>query len=240
MERWTETFRLRIYEVGPSGQATAVTMMNLFQDAASHHAESFDMGYAQLFPRDLGWVLTKFRLTVDRYPRYGETVTLQTWPRAPRRIFAYRDVAFFVEDELIAVGTSVWCLLDLSARRAISLNRVFKSFPSRDEQLYPDEIPSIPNLDVAWWRWSTVARNSELDLNGHVNNTVYLGWALECLSGERCPVGMPKDLLFSFRKEVARGDSVTSLAGLLGQNITVHRLENGQGDEVARISMRWE
>lgn len=240
MDPWLEDFRLRIYEVGPDGLATATTMMNVFQEAASHHAESLGMGYPQLSPRSIGWALTKFRLTMDRYPRYGETVTIRTWPRAGKRIFAYRDVEFSVDGERVGIGSSVWCLLDLQARKALSLIKALDGFPCRDERLFPDEIPSVHSCDGAWeWCWSTTPRFSELDLNGHVNNSVYLGWAVEPLPRDYPFLRMPKEIFFAFKKEVSSDMEVFSRASRMGDDLTVHSLEDRDGGELAKVSIKW-
>ncbi len=239
MESWREDFRLRIYEVAPDGGATAATMMNVFQEAASHHAEALGMGFPHLKPRKLGWVLNRFRLKMRRYPVYGETISIRTWPRMGKRIFAYRDVVFSVGEDSVGFGSSVWCLIDTEERKALSLCGALDSFPCRDERVFDEEIPSVPAVQAPKWEWRTDARYSELDLNGHVNNSVYLGWALEPLPPEYVARRVPEELLFFFRKEVSLGDPVVSLAEDGGGGATVHSLEAVDGGELARVSIRW-
>jgi acyl-ACP thioesterase len=239
IEKWQEAFPLRLYEVSSDGRATVTTLMNLFQEVASHHAEHLDCGFSYLYPRNLGWVLSKFYLRMERFPRYGEVLTLRTWPRERKRIFAFREVEFLLGSETVGRGTSAWCVIDLGERKALSVEKVLVPYPLREEAFFSEEPASLPRLESPSWEWSTTPRITEIDMNGHVNNAVYLGWAVEALPRE-IPFGhLPGEVGFLFRKEVSFGESVRSLARRLEENQTLHRLENSQGEEVARVRIRW-
>ncbi len=239
MRKWQEEFPLRLYEVSPDGRATVTTLMNLFQEAASHHAEALNCGFSSLYPRNLGWVLSKFHLRMERFPRYGEILTLRTWPRERKRIFAFRDVEFLRGSETIGKGTSVWCVIDLRERKALSVEKAMEPYPLWEEALFAEDPAPPPRLENPSWEWSTTPRITEIDMNGHVNNAVYLGWAVEALPRE-IPFGnLPGEVGFLFRKEVAFEEPVRSLARSLEENQTLHRLENARGEEVARVRIRW-
>ena len=239
VEKWQEAFPLRLYEVSPDGRATVTTLMNLFQEVASHHAEHLNCGFSDLYPRNLGWVLSKFYLRMERFPRYGEVLTLRTWPRERKRIFAFREVEFLLGSETIGRGTSAWCVIDLEERKALPVEKVLAPYPLWEEALFPEEPASLPRLENPSREWSTTPRITEIDMNGHVNNAVYLGWAVEALPRE-IPFGhLPGEVRFLFRKEVSFGGSVRSLARSVEENQTLHRLENARGEEVARVLICW-
>jgi len=225
--------------VSADGRVTATTLMNLFQEAASHHAENLNCGFSHLYPRNLGWVLSKFHLHMRRFPRYGEVLTLRTWPRERKRIFAYREVEFSSGSEVLGGGTSAWCVIDLEERKALPVDKALEPYPLREECLFPQGFASLSRLENPSWEWSTTPRITEIDMNGHVNNAVYLGWAVEALPREIPFRHLPGEVDFLFRKEVAFGEEIRSFARELENNKTLHRLENAAGEEVARIGIRW-
>jgi len=239
MTCWRENFRLRNYEIGPDGRGKTTTMMNLFQEAASHHADELGIGFSQLMPKGIGWALTKFQLHMDRYPEYGETVSLRTWPRGRKKIFAYRDVEYSIDNEVIGKGTSIWCLIDLKERKALSLKEEIPNFPDWDERLFDEEIANIPSLKEVDRSWDTKARLTELDLNGHVNNSVYLGWAVEPVPYEFIGANLPKDITFLFKKEATLGTTICSKMSFADSARTIHSLTDGDDKELARMSINW-
>src|SRR6266702_8253653 len=92
---WTENFKIHSYEVGLSRRATLETVCRYFQEAAWNHAEALGVGYSQLQRQNKIWVLSRLLVKVEHYPRWAETVTIRTWPRAAKSIFAMRDFEVF-------------------------------------------------------------------------------------------------------------------------------------------------
>ncbi|MDO9507897.1 MAG: thioesterase [Thermovirgaceae bacterium] len=90
---WEKDFPLRVYEVGCEGRVSLPNLMNLFQDAASEHAAHLGAGFPQLAPRGLSWFATRYHVQIRRYPVYGETIRVKTWPKAKKRLFTqgFRD-----------------------------------------------------------------------------------------------------------------------------------------------------
>src|SRR6185436_8688184 len=78
---WIEKFRVHSYEVDLSKKGTLESLCQHFQKAAWNHAEYLGVGYERLQRENRVWVLARLVLNVERHPRWGETVTVQTWPR---------------------------------------------------------------------------------------------------------------------------------------------------------------
>ncbi|MEA3508794.1 MAG: thioesterase [Synergistota bacterium] len=89
-----------------------------FQDSAAGHAAHLGVGFPQLSVQNMTWFVTKYYVKVKRYPVFGETIRVKTWPKAKKRLFAIRDFEMSVGEEPIAAGSSVWCLVDLETRKA--------------------------------------------------------------------------------------------------------------------------
>ena len=61
------------------------SIMDLFQDAASCHAEQLGCGFDDLISKDMMWVLVRVKFTVVAMPQMFSQVCVRTWPLEPTR-----------------------------------------------------------------------------------------------------------------------------------------------------------
>ncbi len=243
-EVWEKDFPLRYYEVGRDGKVSLLHLMNFFQDAADEHARHLEVGVPQMVSRGLGWFVTRFHFRLDRYPVYGETVRIRTWPKAKKRVFAVRDFEMFSGDERIAAGTTLWCLVDLDSRKPLNVATTLPGLPERPRDALsatagkirlPEEMPFSRDL---------IARESEIDMHGHVNNAVSVGWALETLPGGSLLQRTVSEMVVSFQKEIRSDQNVRSLASFREEGSSAesfHVLRDEAGDrEFLRMRLVWE
>jgi medium-chain acyl-[acyl-carrier-protein] hydrolase len=178
---WQETYLVRSYEADVQGNATMPLLCRLMQESASNHAEHLGLGITWLNENNLAWVLRRQRITMDAYPRWGETVRILTWPTGKDRLLWHRDFSLLNEKgDVIGRATTAWLVIDRASRR-----------PQRADTLPPLDPPS--DVERAFPRWAErVAALSEhapsyfvgvryrdLDVNAHVNSAQYIEWTLE-------------------------------------------------------------
>lgn len=161
-------------------KASVYSMGNYLQEAARSHAEQLGWGVNLLRNKQQFWVLARLHLQIEKRPAPGQTVWVHTWPKGTDRHFALRDFLVYLNDEIIARATSSWALLQLPNRRPASLeNMDLRMFEHKDIhaiERVPEKI-DLANLVGEPWHHHVVF--SELDQNGHVNNTRYINWMLD-------------------------------------------------------------
>ena len=161
-------------------RASLYSLSNYLQEAARSHAEKLGWGVELLRSQQQFWVLTRLIIEVEAYPKPGQTITVTTWPKGTDRLFALRDFEVALGNKIIARATSSWALLDLKSRRPNGLDAMntimFERVAIHAIEAIPDKLPA-PAVD-ARASYHTVTY-SELDLNGHVNNTRYINWLLD-------------------------------------------------------------
>nr|MCR5414942.1 hypothetical protein [Kiritimatiellia bacterium] len=183
--RGKSVFKVRTYECGADGFSTLPTICNYLQEAASVNAE--DLGFSksdfESAGENISWVLTKLVVKMDRYPRWEDVVTVETFPRGGRKIVAWRD--FEVKDSsgaTLGVASSEWMLIDLATRKVVAVPE--SVFAAAD----PNDAPVLGETPFTRFRvpeggesakHSFRAQKSHIDLNGHVNNVHYIEWMLE-------------------------------------------------------------
>ncbi len=146
------------------------------QEVAGMHCTQLSVDYDTLAKRRLFWAVTRHKVQVTRLPRIGETIHVETWPMPTTRVAYPRSmVAYDAEGKECFRSISLWVLMDLDTRNMILPG---KSGISVVGTLRGGELASPTGLitkPLGSRRDRTVCF-TDLDRNGHMNNTKYLDW----------------------------------------------------------------
>lgn len=129
-------------------------------------------------------MLAQFGLAASRWPEPEEPLEVITWPsRRTAGARAWREFEIIsATGERLVEAATVWLIVDLERRRPVRLPRFLLelNFPARETRIGLTAIPEPPSSPTEV-RCRTVSAE-DLDINEHVNNTAYIGWA-ETLAG---------------------------------------------------------
>ena len=118
--RYSFNSRIRYSEVGADYNLTMLSLLDYFQDASIFNSEAVGRDFRVLDRENRAWFLSSWQIVVDRYPSFGETVTISTWPYDFRNVFGDRN--FLMTDEngnRLAWANSIWVYTDTSNGRAV-------------------------------------------------------------------------------------------------------------------------
>lgn len=235
-------YAVQSYETDQLGFARPVALLNYLQSAAGEHAALLGVAVSDLRKSGHTWVLSRLHLAMECYPRGGETVRVRTWPATRDRLFTVRDFELFDKEAvLIGRATTSWAVLNLKTRRPVKLADVLPLYPINTERALQDAFSTLPVLEMAQYELHLPVLRGDLDINRHVNNTVYAGWALETIPGEVDGSSSLASIEMDFRAEALYGDTIVSSSARENEDgCFIHRIENGRdGREVARLRTRW-
>jgi len=238
---WNEPFRVRSYEIGPDALLTLPHLCDWLQEAAGAHATALGVATDRLLEVGRAWVLTRLQVRVERYPRWREDVSVETWPSAADGLFAQRD--FVLTDaggEGLARATSQWLVIDVARRRPVRLPREVLDLPraGRSHALAPSR-EGLPEPEASSKSCRFSVRRADLDLNEHVNNVRYVEWALEAVPEGAREAYQCTGLEVQFRAEALYGDTVES-ACAWGAGTALHRVSHaGDGRTLASARTQW-
>jgi medium-chain acyl-[acyl-carrier-protein] hydrolase len=218
-----------------------LALFDAMSETAGRHAEKLGVGVRDLHAKGLTWVLARFHVQFKTIPPADETVHIGTWPTGRHRLFAVRD--FCLKDEAgaeILRATSAWALMNMESRRPARLDPHLPVFSRHPERMVPDDFAPLPQVqeNAGPARFHAVA--ADIDINDHVNNTVYLDWALRAIPGaarRQTPLAMEA----AFLGEARLGDEVLchgESADEDNKTIVLQSLKDaGSGRELTRL--RW-
>lgn len=154
---------------------TPRSILSIFQDVASIHAEDIGVGYKSMLDKNLYWILTRIKYDIIKMPKINEIVTIETWPHKKGRIDFDRDMKILNQNgEVLIVATSKWCVIDTVKRMLQRTDNVIYSGECIDEVNYNESFTkiSLPNDDLKY-KYDYDVKFSDLDHNKHMNNTKY-------------------------------------------------------------------
>jgi acyl-ACP thioesterase len=240
-----KAFTVRYYEADPVRAVRPGTLLDYLQDAAAEHAAILGVGVEQLHGRGLTWVLARLRLEAARYPGPGEAVLVRTWPATREALTSCRE--FEVADgagAVVARATTSWVVIDLARRRPVRLAGLLPEYPLSGRRAVDDPFDALPATAAdAAEAERFVVRRSDLDVNRHVNNAVYVRWAVDAAPPELVETARLATLEVAFRAEAVAGDAVLARCSPepgAGEGRLLHRLVREEdGRELTRLRTRW-
>lgn len=187
-------------------------LCRVLQDAAWQHAIQLGFGPEDLAERGLLWVLSRLLVRVERYPRWSQTVSVETWPSGVERLFAMRDFRLTCEGEPVATVRSAWLGIDAATRRPMPPARFIDVNAYRGaETVFPDLPEKLPALGPESGL-SPVGTHrvvySDFDRQRHVNNVQYLQWMLDTFDLDFQQRSVASELTINFLAEAAFGETV--------------------------------
>lgn len=193
-------------------------MASVFQEAAWEHAHKLGVDFTD-DGATVYWVLHRIGIRFFRRPRWGETITITTWPSRIVRLYAMREFVVHSESgELLADASSAWLVLDGERGRPVRPEQRLSREWAVDEvplSIPTGKLPVIVNsrerllaTDSEQPEWHAV-RRSDTDRNGHVNNARYLQWFGDA---EPAFVGDAPCGVFEFTAETRAGQRFTVIS----------------------------
>ena len=178
---YTQTFEVTDIAVDRYGRLKTSMILFLAQEVAGQHCNQLQVDYDTLLQKRMFWAVTRHKVQITRIPKRGETLRLETWPMPTTRVAYPRSmVAYDADGNECFRSISLWVLMDVDKRNMILPG---KSGISVEGTLRGMELATPNGLvakDLCNCRSRTVCF-TDLDRNGHMNNTKYLDWVDDLL-----------------------------------------------------------
>lgn len=238
-----QTFPIRYHELDHRGFLRHLSLLNYMQDSAGLHAAQLGVSVADLKQLGLTWVLSRLHVRLESLPRADETVLVRTWPSLREGLFTCREFQLSTsQGRIFAWATSSWAVLSLATRRPVRVDDHLPRFPLYAHRALDDDFSSLPPFPQhATHTMAFPVLRNDLDTNHHVNNTVYVGWALESLP-EEIVSGQLVELEISFRAEALHGERVIARSATepIPGEWCLHQIIHAEDKrELARLRTRW-
>ena len=200
------------------GRIKPSVMLHFIMRTISAQCTQLGVSWDDIRPLGLIWVVGRSRLQVIRAPRLDEKVIIETWPMpATRSAFPRAAVAKNDKGEVLYRCTTLWALVNMTTRKLVLPEGSGVNVPgyvSGDELPVPNSFAAAPLGQIDQRRVCF----SELDLNGHMNNTKYLDWVNDLLPSSYHKDHIFRDVTICYLSEALEGQTLT---------LSLNHLEDG-------------
>jgi len=216
-----------------------VTLFNHMQELAATSIENYNIkfGWEELLKKGFAWFLIRYRVEFDSFPTDVSQIRVATESRGCRRMSAFRDFEVFDNSTGMRIlrASSSWFVVDINNKSVVNIQKEFPDFmlyQDREDDLQLQKLKSVDRVDS---EKTFHVRYDDLDINNHVNNTVYINWALEALDYEFRTTHNLKALDIYFKHDIAYGEDVISQVKY-DDNFTEHVIKNAStGEELCLL-----
>ena len=220
-------------------------LFRIMEEASIAHTEELGCTREKTLDRGLLWIITRQEADIDEMPCYDEEITVRSWQGDMMHVFFPRFYEIEKDGRVIIRGRALWMLLDEESREMIMPEDYDIFIPGRqgsEDMMLPPVV--MPKSAESIYEKELVTRFSQVDINGHMNNTRYfdiLDDALFEIASAGADGNMPYDpetphfVRANYLSELRAGSGF-DLRGLRDENGTLF-FEGSDGDKVRfRIS----
>ena len=205
---YSQDILLQTSMVDVNGRWQPGSIFRVMQEVSGAHAEGFGLGRQPLMDAGIAWVLSRASLQMDEYPCYGQTVTVKTWPTKGRHAFFPRHYTFEVDGREIGRSTTLYVLMDIAERKMAHPSRLPGQLPEYDISAPLPTPGAIALPDCEPVNSIHAVRYTDLDFNGHVNNTRYMDWFADCFDWQEHQHMELAEATVHYLQEIRPGEQV--------------------------------
>ena len=225
------------------GNMKPSAMLFLAQEAAGQHCNYLGVDYDSLAAKGMFWAIIRQRLVITRLPRRGETLRVETWPMPTTRVAFPRTVVARDEAGNECFRTiSLWVLMDMTSRAMVLPGKsgiTVEGILRGGELAPPGALTPGKHTDC---RQRTVSF-TDLDRNGHMNNTRYLDWVWDLMPGSFHAGRQLREFSVCYFSESLEGDNLTlrwdNPEETLWQ-VDIHREKEGKEERVFSVRLQYD
>ncbi|HEX2620957.1 MAG TPA: thioesterase family protein [Phototrophicaceae bacterium] len=177
------TFRVRHYECDAHGWLRPATLLGYMQEAAFDASEAVGWGAARYEATGYQWFAYETQLELLKFARYGDVIDIKTWVADFRRVRSLRQYELYRNGELIAHAGTDWVFINAKTQYPSAIPPEVVEAYARGEQeitTLPRQLfPAFPTMPQQAFATRRQVELRDIDPAAHVNNAVYLHYAME-------------------------------------------------------------
>ncbi len=169
-----EKFKVDVHHCDSNGNLRVAQLLKFMQETSTKQLENSAISQKKLMEMGKTYVLCRLNISIYKPVRPGEEIEVATWPCESRGLSLTRCYQARIEGNIVAEVITVWGVIDIETRQLCRVSSLSVDLEC-EEPLELDSparihIPTDLTLGLVGER---AVVYSDLDINGHMNNTNY-------------------------------------------------------------------
>jgi len=242
---FTQKINIPYSAMGTTGQIKIDQLLNMFQDSASQQCDRLKISGFDMAKKNLKWVISRYQIQIHKDPKCFEPVEIKTWRSPWKNLYEIRQFSIFDQNQKKLVSAlGIWILVKAQNSKPVGLTRHLPSKLMTPVAKSPELVINDHDLFEFDHESEFKTRVHNLDLNHHVNNTVYVRWAMESVPASILFDYAPISCVVSFLKESFYPDRIISRVKIdtcPDKLISLHSIFNkADKTKLANVTMVWK
>lgn len=214
------TLTIPVFLCDRYGELPLSTLTKMMVDVSGRHTDKINDGAINDYmeKHNLSWIILQYHIDITRSPRNGEKITIITYADGYNRLFCYRNFEIFSEEgDLLAKAEMTFAWMDIEKRKLVSLDsQVMDVFGAP----YEKRIRRLATPRALDETASNLIKEhfkiyySDIDVNNHVNNSVYIKWTIDSLGIDFLNSHQINSFNIKYEKEILQGEDVQVLTSI--------------------------
>lgn len=172
---YEKTILIRSEQVDMTRRLRMSDLFRLLEEASIAHTEDLGCTRDKTLDRGLLWIITRQLVEIEEMPVYDDEILVRSWQGDMQHVFFPRFYEIEKGGRVIIRGQALWMLMDEESRSMVmpeDYDIFIPGRPDSDDMMLPAIV--IPkSAGEPFTSESLVTRFSQMDINGHMNNTSY-------------------------------------------------------------------
>ena len=205
---YKEKVQITSLDVDSNLELKLSSLFKLMQLVASNHVGELKAGHLDLMKYNMLWVVIRMDVKIYRTPKLEEELLFTTHPGETKSFIFPRFFEIYDnKGNLIIAVSSLWTLIDKTTRKVVLKPDGFvkiKAEENKDDLPAPEKISGEASNFVGTHK----VRYTDIDLNGHFNNTSYIECILNTHDNSFYQKHRISSFLINYDKEIRDGDTI--------------------------------
>nr|WP_322625533.1 acyl-ACP thioesterase domain-containing protein [uncultured Flavobacterium sp.] len=236
---YSHDWQINFIQCTPNGLLKHTELCNILQLTAGYHAEKGGLSFTDMQLYHQAWVLSRMRVEITELPKWGDTVTVQTWIYDLQGSRSIRALELWCGEQKLAGSVTYWAVFNTKTRRAEALalpHEHFEKYPDREATTESFKKVDLSRETELVCDYKTVL--SDLDIVNHVNNVKYLEWCLDAVEPKPLLRQQLKSFDMNFLRELQLADTVQIVKG--EQEKQTYFSINKDGKACFALELNWK
>lgn len=231
---YKEKFVVQKDEVDSFGEIKISKLMWHMQNVAEEHAIKLKIDRDVLMKDNNIWVVVRYDMKINRLPKLKEKYVITTHPGETKGFMFPRYFQVYDKHGNLLVNiSSTWVVVNFDTRRIIL--RPFKDVSLPVEKDINDlELPTKINEEATNLVCKRLTKESELDINIHVNNTFYYDYVLSIHDEAFYQENRVSRILLNYEKEITHPSEIEIYSSKTNPEVIIGKV-NGNPSFLAKV-----
>lgn len=239
-------YKINIFDVDSEHKCKFSSLVDFLWDVVISQSDYLGETKEGFVQNQCIWVLLKYDITIYEYPKFRDTITVDTKVLGSKKFYGYRQNTIRnSEGKVIGEAFSTAILIDFEKRRPMRISSTQSEIYGLNGELA--EVPTLddlPKIQKEDYKKDYPVRYSDIDSNGHVNNVKYMEMAVDTLPRYILNEYNLFNIKVLFKKETTDGDTLHISSEVIYNKscdiTTIHNITSNNGNLLTKLQFIWK